>query len=39
MATGYVGSATVTSASIIYESLKTFDAIEQEALLAIGRWK
>src|SRR5690606_18429444 len=30
MATGYVGSVTVTSANITYESLKTFDAIEQE---------
>jgi len=39
MATGYIGSVTVTSAGIIYESLKTFDAIEQEALLAVGRWK
>jgi len=39
MATGYVGSVTVASAAIIYESLATFDAIEQEALLAVGRWK
>ena len=39
MVTGYVGSVTVTSANIICESLKTFDAIDRESLLAVGRWK